>query len=121
MQYDERLRRHERITEEHEYKAVIKRGKLVAGKAFKAYLLVGKELDRKAGFIAGKAVGGACERNRAKRVLKEAYRRLKPNLEPKGFKIVFIAKQASAHLKSHEIRQEMAEKFEKIGLLRTQS
>lgn len=121
MRYDEKLRRHERITEEHEYRTVIREGRLLTAKAFKAYLLIAGDLERKAGFIAGKAVGGACDRNRARRVLREAYRRLKPDLEPGGFKVAFIAKQAAARLKSREIRQQMAEVFADLGLLRKQS
>lgn len=118
MQCDERLRRRERITEEHEYRTVIRKGKLVAGKAFKAYVLTGEDLERRAGFIAGKTVGGANDRNRARRVLREAYRTLKPGLVPEGFRIVFIAKPAAARFKVQQIRQEMAEKFAKLGFLR---
>ena len=121
MQRDERLRRRDRITEEHEYRTVIRKGRLIAGNAFKAYVLTGKDLERRAGFIAGKTVGGAAERNRARRVLREAYRVLKDDLESDGFRIVFIAKQAAARLKVQQIRHEMAERLAKLGLLRPQS
>jgi ribonuclease P protein component len=120
LRYDEKLRKHERITQEHEYRTVIRNGRLLRTSAFKAYLLIAGDLERKAGFIAGKSVGGACDRNRARRVLKEAYRRLKPNLEPGGFKVVFVAKQAAARLKSQEISDQMAKAFAELGLLRKQ-
>jgi ribonuclease P protein component len=118
---DQRLTRRDRITEEYEYKAVIRKGQLLPGRAFKAYLLLGKNLDRKAGFIAGKAVGGACDRNRAKRVLREAYRRLKPLTEPGGFNIVFVARAKAAELRADDIAGEMAELFDRCGLLRRES
>jgi ribonuclease P protein component len=115
---DRSLKRRERITEQYEYKAVIREGRLVRGNAFKAYVVIEKHLERKVGFIAGKKVGGACDRNRARRVLREAYRHLKPELEPDGFKVVFVAKPTAARLKSQEIRSEMAEMFDENGLLR---
>jgi ribonuclease P protein component len=43
------------------------------------------------GFAAGKRLGGAVERNRAKRLLREAVRALHPRLAP-GHDIVFIAR-----------------------------
>lgn len=117
MQYDERLRRYERITDEREYKAVIRGGNPVYAKSFKVYLLLGSGLERRAGFIAGKAVGDAHRRNRAKRLLKEAFRRLKPRLRPDGFKIVFVARRGAAVLTYAEISREMEGLFERCGLL----
>jgi ribonuclease P protein component len=50
------------------------------------------ELERnRYGFAAGKRLGGAVERNRAKRLLREAVRALHPRLTP-GHDIVFIAR-----------------------------
>ena len=118
MPFDQKLRRHERITQEHEYRTVIRQGKLVTGTGFKAYFLTGKDLRRKAGFIVGKGVGGACDRNRAKRLLKEAYRRLKPGLKPQGFRVVFVARQGLSQAESLEVASEMRGMFEKCGLLK---
>jgi len=114
----EGLKKSERITNRFEYKEVIREGRLIDRGAYKAFLLIRPDLDSSAGFIAGKAVGKAAKRNRARRVLREAYRRLKVRLEPGGFKVVFVAKQDAARLKSTEIRLDMEELFERYGLLR---
>ena len=119
---DERLRLCERITDEHEYKQVIRGGRKVHGRAFKAYILLGSNLERKAGFIAGKsAVGRAWRRNRARRLLKEAYRHLKCRLKPDGFKIVFVAKKPAAEDGIAEIQAEMAKVLTECGLLNGRS
>jgi len=114
---DERLRLCERLTDEHEYKRVIQGGRQVHSRAFKVYLLFGNNPERKAGFIAGKRVGPAVDRNRAKRLLKEAYRHLKRRLKPDGFKIVFVAKRAAAEDGITEIQAEMAKVLTECGLL----
>jgi ribonuclease P protein component len=114
---DQRLRRRERITEEYEYKTVIHKGRLIRTKTFKAYFLSGEELERKAGFIAGKGVGGACERNRAKRLLRESYRGLKPQLPLRGFEVVFVARRGTAEADKGQIETEMKGMFEQWGVL----
>jgi ribonuclease P protein component len=115
---DQRLRKVERITEEYEYKTVIRKGRLVWAETFKAYFRAGKGLERKAGFIAGKSVGGASDRNRARRCLKEAYRSLKPRMQAHGFNIVFVARRGAAQAKSSDIRSEMRGMLEKCGVMK---
>jgi ribonuclease P protein component len=114
---DERLRHCERITDEHEYKAVIQGGRKVQARTFKAYLLLGEWHDRKAGFIAGKRVGRAWRRNRAKRLLKEAYRHIKRRLKPHGFRVVFVARAAAAGNGIADIQAEMEKVLMECGLL----
>lgn len=43
------------------------------------------------GFVAGKKVGKAVRRNRAKRLLREAVRQRLPRMEP-GWDVIFIAR-----------------------------
>ena len=117
MPCNRRLRRHERITEQYEYKEVIRKGTVLAGRRFKSYLLIGGECRRKAGFIAGRGVGGAVQRNRARRLLREAYRQLKPFTVSLGFKIVFVAGPGIAGAAARDIRNDMESVFRSYDLL----
>jgi len=117
----EGLKKSERITKRFEYKEVIDQGKLVDRGAYKAFLLLRPDVERKAGFIAGKTVGKAARRNRARRVLREAYRRLKPRIESRGFKVVFVAKPDLTMMNSTEIGLDMEALFKEYGLLRENS
>jgi ribonuclease P protein component len=116
---EEGLKPGERLRHECEYRQVIRKGRLITAKAFKAYFLIADGLDRKAGFIAGRRVGNAVVRNRAKRLLKETYRRLKDQLPRSGFRVVFVAKSYAAAATLGEIRNDMLWVFKESGLQNT--
>jgi ribonuclease P protein component len=56
------------------------------------------------GVTAGRSVGGAVQRNRAKRLLREAMRPLLPDLLP-GWDLILIARPALPTKSLQEIRQ----------------
>jgi ribonuclease P protein component len=114
---DRRLRRDERITEQFEYKEVIGKGRVVGGRLFRTYLLTEPEAKRKAGFIAGKGVGNACQRNRARRLMREAYRQLKPDTTSHGFRVVFVARRGIAKAGFDHVCDEMKGLFSTWGLM----
>jgi ribonuclease P protein component len=66
------------------------------------------------GFVAGKKVGGAVRRNRAKRLLREAVRHRLPMIES-GWDFVFIAR-SSAEIK--ELDAAVAQLFKRARLIR---
>jgi ribonuclease P protein component len=113
----EKLPRRERITAERDFKPVFEEGKVFRGEIFKVYVLKNGRLGRRAGFIAGRTVGNACRRNRAKRLLKEAYRRTKNRMKPGGFNLVFIAKPGMAEAAYARVETEMIKALERFDLL----
>ena len=64
--------------------------------------LVGATVTR-IGFVAGKSVGSAVDRNRAKRLLREALRAWAPGLAP-GWDVVLIARRPLAASKLTEAK-----------------
>jgi len=64
----------------------------------------------RAGFVASKRVGGAVVRNRCKRVLREAYRRIRANV-PAGLDLVFIVLPGFQALGATDVRTELARLF----------
>ena len=111
------LKRSERIAHGFEYKAIVTRGRRLNGKVLRAYVLVNGSLERRAGFIAGKHVGNACLRNRSKRLLREAYRKLKHRLPAQGFRVVFVANAATPQASAADIGSEMIWMFERCDLM----
>lgn len=70
--------------------------------------------DGRAAFVASRAVGGAVERNRARRVLREAYRALAPSTTP-GADVVIVARRGILRAKTQELETEMRELLRRAG------
>lgn len=69
------------------------------------------------GFAVGRRVGGAVQRNRAKRLMREAARHLHPRVK-RGHDIVFIARnRMSRETTFAEVQAAMEQVLERAGLL----
>jgi len=68
------------------------------------------------GVTASRKVGGAVERNRAKRLLREAARHLYPEFESKGWDVVLIARPKLIEAKEAEVEKALASLLNRAGL-----
>ena len=105
------MQRKFRLTRSTDFKRVRRTGKSYAH-PFVVLVVQTSETPRvRVGVTAGRSVGGAVQRNRAKRLLREAMRPLLPDLYP-GWDLILIARPALASKSLQEIRQVLT------GLLR---
>ncbi len=68
------------------------------------------------GFTAGRSVGSAVRRNRAKRLLREAARALAPQVAP-GWDLVLIARAPIGGCKMPEVQAALAQLFRRAHVL----
>lgn len=80
----------EHIRRRAEFQQVYERGARVYGRYLTIFLLPGERPANRLGIAASKKLGGAVERNRAKRLIREVFRRNK--IAP-GFDIVVVPKR----------------------------
>ena len=77
-----------------------------------------KESINRVGIAASKKIGGAVERNRAKRVIREAYRQTdrEPGIK-RGFIIVIAARERSAVCKMQDVKRDLQYALAKLDML----
>lgn len=101
------MQRKFRLTRSTDFKRVRRTGKSYAH-PFVVLVVQASETPRvRVGVTAGRSVGGAVQRNRAKRLLREAMRPLLPHLIP-GWDLVLIARPALLSSTLQDIRQTLA-------------
>ena len=90
-----------------EFQEVRFRGRRRVGRRLVLYVLAG-EGPARAGFICGRGVGGAVRRNRARRILKEAWRSMSPTIAP-GTRVIAVARPEIRDARTKDIAEELAE------------
>jgi ribonuclease P protein component len=76
-----------------DFERVYREGRRWVNPLFVAFVLLSKEGPLRVGFVASRKVGGAVERNRAKRLLREVIRRRGPKHETAA-DVVLVARGA---------------------------
>lgn len=94
----ERLPRTERLKGRLAFRRVYEQGEAHHGQRLVLFILRDARSDRRVGFVSGRKVGPATRRNRARRLLREAYRRLRPELVSRsdGPHFVIVARRPLA-------------------------
>ena len=105
------MQRKFRLTRSTDFKRVRRTGKSYAHPFVVLIVQTSEAPSARVGVTAGRSVGGAVQRNRAKRLLREAMRPLLPDLLP-GWDLILIARKALPAESLQDIRQALT------GLLR---
>jgi ribonuclease P protein component len=109
-----------RLSRSAEFERVYRQGRSTANRHLVVYAFPNETTDQpRLGLSVSRKVGGAVERNRVKRVLREAFARAEETLRP-GQDIVVVARPPAAELVERDglagVEQSLAELLEKGGL-----
>lgn len=76
-----------------------------------------KKYINRIGLTVSKKVGGAVERNRVKRIIREGYRQIDRSFDlKKGYIIIIVARAASLNAKSIDIFQDLKYAMKKLNM-----
>ena len=101
-----------------DFRRLYARGKSYVHPVLVTYLLRNRAGINRIGITTSRKIGNAVTRNRARRVIKEAYRQLAPDLIPgRGWDIVFVARTKTSEVKSTQIKGVMRRHFKEAFLM----
>ena len=104
------------LNQNKDFRRLYGRGKSNVNPALVSYAMKNRAGFCRIGITAGKKIGNAVCRNRAKRVIREAYRELAPEING-CYDIVFVARRKTVFKKSTEIKEIMQSQFKQLGIM----
>jgi ribonuclease P protein component len=110
------VKRKFRLTRSTDLKRVRRYGKSFAHPLVVLVVLPSEETRLRFGFIAGRSTGRAVQRNRAKRLMREAVRSAQDQIQP-GWDMVWIARRPMVDATYWEISEAVLELLERAGLV----
>ncbi len=103
-----------------DFRRLYNRGKAVTDPALVVYYAKNRAGICRIGITTSKKIGNAVQRNRSRRVIKEAFRHLCPSVKP-CYDFVIVARSRTKYLKSTTVEDVMKRIFMNEGLLITES
>ena len=94
------------IKKNRDFSFLFKKGESVVTNGFVCYMRQRRGAANRLGIVTGKKVGNAVKRNRARRIIREAFRLLEPEFKQKTQKrydFVFVARGRTPSLKTPQI------------------
>lgn len=108
---DESFPPERRIRKGSEFATVLRKGRKHKCPYFTLHILTTSSRNRaRLGIIASRRVGGAVQRNRAKRLLREAFRRHGSQL-PAGVELVAVARNSIANARLEDVERAFRNAF----------
>ena len=108
------------ICRNNDFRRIYARGKSYVSPLVVVYALKNRTKNVRVGITTSKKVGNAVQRNRSRRVIREAFRALAPRVRP-GFDLVLVARGKTPYVKSTDVRRQLVRQLQAAVLLRDET
>ena len=105
------------ICKNNEFRRAYARGKSYVTPLVVVYVVKNRRKEARVGITTSKKVGNAVQRNRSRRVLREAYRQLADRVKP-GYDLVLVARGRTPFVKSTQVQRHLERQLWDAGVLR---
>ena len=98
------------VKKDREFRYLFKKGTSIVNSAFVCYLRPTKRRVNRLGIVTSKKIGNAVKRSRARRVIREAFRLLEPEIrrdKDKRYDFIIVARGKTPYLKSTKLYEIM--------------
>ncbi len=103
------------LNQNKDFKRLYYRGKSVASPCLVTYAMKNRSGAVRYGITTSKKIGGAVQRNRARRVIRATLRELAPEVQG-GWDIVFVARSKTTRVKMQQVLRDMSAHFAQLGV-----
>ena len=104
------------LKETRDFRRLYGKGKSFVSPVVVTYLMKNRCKQVRYGITTSKKIGKAVQRNRSRRVIREAFRLLSPRIKP-GYDFVFVARGKTPYVKSGEVKDALEAQLKKAGVL----
>lgn len=94
------------VKKDREFRFLFKKGKSIVNGAFVCYFRPSKRRVNRLGIVTSKKIGNAVKRSRARRVIREAFRLLEPELrqqDERRYDFIIVARAKTPFMKSNKL------------------
>ncbi len=105
------------INENKDFRRAYARGKSFVDPILVTYVAKTRNKAVRCGITTSKKTGNAVQRNRSRRIIREAFRLLSPALSG-SWDLVFVARAKTPRVKSTDIARVMQEQLRQAGVLK---
>lgn len=104
------------LKENKDFRRIYYRGKSKASSALVTYAVKSRLPYTRVGITSGKKIGGAVERNRARRLIRAAFSQYENRLNG-NWDIVFVARTRTTQVKMQTVAEQMEAQLKELGIL----